>query len=133
MTFAQEEPKFSKKKIKVNGMTVEAEIADNDELRQHGLMFRKELKDGKGMLFIFESERTLAFWMKNTFIPLSIGYFNAQKKLVDIQNMKPVESTMVENPPAYPSSKPAQFALEVPLNWFAKNKIKLGAKLEVPK
>ncbi len=120
---------FSRKKIQVANKTIDVEIADTPTKRARGLMYRQSLKDGTGMLFVFDFEEPLSFWMKNTFIPLNIGYFDKNKTLIDIQEMKPVESEMVENPPSYPSAGPAQYALEVPPNWFAKNKIKIGAKL----
>ncbi len=69
--------------------------------------------------------------MKNTFIPLSIGFFDSQKTLVDIQDMEPVKSEMDQNPKSYLSQSPAQFALEVNQGWFAKNKIKIGDRFEI--
>lgn len=69
--------------------------------------------------------------MKNTFIPLSIGFFNSKKVLVDIQDMEPAKSEMDQNPKSYLSRSPAQYALEVNQGWFQKNKIKLGDRFEL--
>lgn len=132
MAFAKESSiQFEKKTLKIAGQTLEVEIADTEEKTARGLMYRTSLKDGKGMLFVFKNEQTRAFWMKNTFIPLSIGYFNSNKELVDIQDMKPVKSEMEMNVPSYPSASPAMYALEVPQGWFAKHKIKLRQKFKL--
>ena len=122
----QSGPKFEKKKIKLAGKTIVVEVADNDLLRSHGLMFRKSLPAEEGMLFVFEAEQPLSFWMRNTLIPLSIGYFNKGKKLVDIHEMVPA-IMMATEPVLYPSKEPGMYALEMNKGWFAKNKIKLGA------
>jgi uncharacterized membrane protein (UPF0127 family) len=119
--------KLKTKRLVIGGQTLLVEIADTEATRTKGLMFRKSLKDTEGMLFIFDQEEELSFWMKNTFIPLSIGYFNKSKKLIDIQDMAPVASEMQTDLPSYPSKEPAMYALEVPKGWFKKNKVHLGA------
>ena len=121
---------FAKRTIKVGGQVVQAEIADSDEKRERGLMFREKLQDGHGMLFVFESEQPLAFWMKNTLIPLSIGYFGANKKLIDIQEMTPAVAGEAR-PKTYPSSGPAMYALEMPKGWFHKKGLKIGVTLNL--
>jgi uncharacterized membrane protein (UPF0127 family) len=70
----------------------------------------------------------LSFWMKNTRIPLSIAYIDANRAIIDIQDMVPA-SDIEKFPPSYPSKKPAQYALEMNLGWFVKNKIKVGDKI----
>jgi len=122
-------PIFSKKQISVDNSKLTVEIADTPEKSAHGLMFRKTMSQDHGMLFIFPDEEPRSFWMKNTFLPLSIGYFSKEKVLIDIQDMEPVKSEM-EQPKVYPSAGPAKYALEVNQGWFKKNKIKLGAKLK---
>lgn len=121
---------FNTRKIKVKDVTLKVEIADTPERFSRGLMYRKNLPADSGMLFIFPHEQTQSFWMKNTFIPLSIGFFDAKKRLVDIQDMEPVKSEMDMRPPSYVSRKPAQFALEVPKGWFAKHRIKVEDKFD---
>jgi uncharacterized membrane protein (UPF0127 family) len=121
---------FRRTVISVAGHPIRAEIADNFERREHGLMNRKSLKDGEGMLFVFDSEQELNFWMKNTLIPLSIGFFDKHKKLIDIQEMEPA-SMAEQNPKTYPSAHPAQYALEMPKGWFHKNKVETGASLKL--
>ncbi len=120
---------FTKKVIHVGSEKITAEIAKSKDQHERGLMYRMELKDGTGMLFIFADEQPRTFWMKNTFIPLSIGYFDASKKLIDIQEMQPVKSEMDNHPPIYPSAGPAQYALEVPPGWFQRKHVKVGDAL----
>lgn len=116
---------FQKKKIKIQNQILVVEIADTETKAFQGLMFRKKLGPNEGMLFIFNDEKPRTFWMKNTFLPLDIGFFSSAKKLVNKQSMKPVQSEM-EKPESYSSGVPAQYVLEVNQNWFEKNKIQTG-------
>ena len=118
-------------KLHIAGKIVNVEIADSDEKREKGLMFRKSLRDGDGMLFVFDQEQTLNFWMKNTLLDLAIGYFDSSKKLVDIQEMK--SAAMELSPPPYPSKSPAMYALEVPKGWFRRNNVKVGETFSLDK
>lgn len=121
-------PQFAKKEIILGGKRINVEVADSDEKRAFGLMFKKALLPNEGMLFIFDEVKPLSFWMKNTFIDLDIGYFNEKKILTEIYEMK-ATTIMQEQFPSYPSKKPAQYALELNAGWFKKNKIKVGEKL----
>jgi uncharacterized membrane protein (UPF0127 family) len=125
----KQEISFTTKQIFIDKIKLTAEIADTPDKSAKGLMFRKKMPDNHGMLFIFPDEQQRSFWMKNTFLPLSIGYFSKEKTLIDIQDMEPVKSEM-EQPKIYPSSSPAKYALEVNQGWFKKNGIKIGAKLK---
>ena len=124
--------KFNHAKIQVGPKTLDVEVAETSPQHERGLMFRKKLDANEGMLFIFKTEQPLFFWMKNTIIDLSIGYFDKDGTLVDVQEMK-ATSVMDENPPNYPSKKPSLYALEMNKGWFAKNGIKPGAKLKIIK
>jgi len=125
--------KFSKKKYKLSQKIILVEIADTPEKHAQGLMFREHLGENEGMLFIFESEEPRSFWMKNTFLDLSIGYFNKNQELIEIVEMKAVKSLIQKDLPQYPSNSPAQYALEMTSGWFQKNHIKLGQKLSLVK
>lgn len=120
---------FEKGKIKLAGKTLAVELAESRVQHERGLMNRQALSGNEGMLFVFPDEETRYFWMKNTIIDLSIGYFDKNKTLIDMQEMA-ATSMMDEHPPAYPSAKPAMYALEMSKGWFTKNKIKLGQKFE---
>jgi len=99
---------------------VKAEIAETHEERTTGLMYRKKLPDGEGMLFIFENDQVLSFWMKNTYIPLSIAYITWDGRITDIKDMYPLNENSVT------SSRFVRYALEVPQGWFSRNGIQVG-------
>ena len=102
------------------------EIADNPAERRKGLMYREELKDNHGMLFIFEAERKLYFWMKNTIIPLDIIFFDADKSYVSDTTMTPCKKDPCRN---YQSDGPAQYALEVSAGFVEKYGVGRGWRL----
>ena len=108
-----------------NGKRVEVEVAKTFNERNQGLMERTKLENDKGMLFVFESPQKLSFWMKNTYIPLSIAYFDENRKLKEIYDMKP-QNMMEKNQDltSYPSECRCQYALEMRQGWFESNKIK---------
>jgi uncharacterized membrane protein (UPF0127 family) len=121
---------FKTGKIQISKTILNIELAETPEQHEQGLMFRKKLEDGKGMLFIFSDTSERRFWMKNTFLPLSIAFFDDQKKIINILDMKPADSEMQTDFPTYDSAGPAKYALEVPVGWFQKHKIKSGDKFE---
>jgi uncharacterized protein len=111
-------------KIEINNKILYVEIADNDEKRSLGLMFRKYLPDSVGMLFIFDSSGIYPFWMKNTYIPLSIAFIDENYKIIDIFDLEPLDET-----PIFPLKK-FKYALEVNRNWFKRNDIKVGDRVK---
>lgn len=126
--FAEKGPDFQHKKITLAGQTLDVEIADNQNRWAYGLMYRTDLKEGTGMLFVFPEEKTRSFWMKNTFVALAIGYFNQKKELIDIQEMAPAQSEVQAEFPNYVSKEPAKYALEVPKGWFLRHKVPLKTR-----
>lgn len=113
--------------IRKNGTTisVNAEIAIKPEELQRGFMERKNIPDGTGMLFVFQQEQYLSFWMKNTPTPLSIAYANSDGIICDIFDMKPYSLENIN------STVPVLYALEVPKGWFKKNNITVGDVINV--
>lgn len=118
-----------KKLVLVNSegkeIVVKAEIASTFDERKNGFMFRQEIPDGTGMLFIFEEEQILDFWMKNTPHPLSIAYIDKNGKIRDILDMTPYSLANIT------SSTEVLYALEVPQGWYEKVGIKTGDKLKL--
>jgi uncharacterized membrane protein (UPF0127 family) len=112
--------------IQIGEEVLQVEIADTPRQRSRGLMGRGELAENAGMLFIYEEPGVLVFWMKNTLIPLSIGFFDEEQRLINILDMNPPE----KNRPLkrYSSEGPAQYALEVNQGWFTEHGIVPGAK-----
>ena len=107
---------------------VRVEIADDDFERGRGLMYRTALAENRGMLFVYEVEQKLSFWMKNTHIPLSIAFMDAEGRIVDIQDMEPLD----DDPPSYVSAEPARYALEVNQGFFEERGVKVGDRAELP-
>ena len=102
---------------------ITAELARTDTERSRGLMFRKKLPDGEGMLFVYSRDERMSFWMKNTSLPLSIAFISKTGEIIDILDMTPFRTTPVQ------SSRSVRYALEVPHGWFARNGILAGDRL----
>ncbi len=130
--FATEEVKFTKQKIQIGSKKITVEIANTPQQQQRGLMYREKMAADAGMLFIFDQEQPLNFWMKNTYINLSIAYIDKNKKIIDIQDMK-ATSAIDTQWSTYPSAKPGMYALEMNQGWFTKNRIKIGDLLVLPR
>lgn len=113
--------------LDIHDTQITVEIADTAPSRARGLMNRESLPEGRGMLFVYDKPGKLSFWMKNTKIPLSVGFFDEEKRLIQIEDMDPPKTNTVP-PRTYTSKAPAQYALEVPQHWFQQHKIPYGAK-----
>lgn len=105
--------------------TVVAEVAATADERAEGLMYRDEVPDGTGMLFVFEDSQPRSFWMANTYVPLDIAYMDPSFRVVDIIAMEPLVTD------SYPSDQPAMFGLEVRQGWFEENGIGVGTQAEI--
>jgi uncharacterized membrane protein (UPF0127 family) len=106
--------------------SVEAEMAIKAEDRNHGYMERKNIPDGTGMLFVFEKDQILSFWMKNTPHPLSIAYIDSKGKIRNIYDMTPYSLSSIV------STVSVRYALEVPQGWYKKNGITEGDTVVIP-
>ena len=108
-------------------LTVRSEIAAKQEERNYGFMNRKHIPAGTGMLFVFEEEQQLSFWMKNTPHPLSIAYIDKNGKIRDIFDMEPYSLSPIL------STRSVMYALEVPKGWYDANGIKVGDHMGIPR
>lgn len=106
-------------------VTVKAEMAVKPEERNFGFMERKNIPEGTGMLFVFEYDQILNFWMKNTPTALSIAYIASSGKIKDIKDMQPYSLQDVT------SSGYVRYALEVPQGWYKKKGIAPGDTLVI--
>jgi len=102
---------------------IRAEVADNDASRTQGLMHRKSMPQGDGMVFVFDEIAIHCMWMKNTLIPLSVAFIDQSGVIVNIVDMQP------HNEKSHCATRPARYALEMNKGWFADRGIKPGAKL----
>ena len=102
------------------------EWVDVYQEREKGLMGRSHLPENSGMMFVFEEPKTYCFWMKNTLIPLSVGFIDAQGRLVQIAHMQP------KSLQHHCAKQPVLYALEVNQGWFERNDVKLQTKVLQP-
>ena len=107
-------------------ISLDIEIAKTSEERARGFMERENIPEGTGMLFIFDRDQILRFWMKDTPSPLSIAYINAKGVIKEIHDLKPFSLASVS------SATSCRYALEVPQNWFKKNDIGVGSVVRIP-
>ena len=109
--------------LQICGNLVSVEIADTPALRNRGLMFRGDLGLREGMLFVFPRSEQLSFWMKDTYIPLSIAFINESGVVVNISNMTPgsLQNTL--------SVEPAVYALEMKQGEFEKIGLTAGKRI----
>ena len=112
--------------IALGSETFDLEIADRDETRSQGLMHRKQLGANEGMLFVFESQRRLAFWMKNTHIPLDIAFIRSDGRIVRITTMPPLTHKQFQ------SGEPCRFAIETPAGSLARAGVREGDNVQIP-
>ena len=120
---------FPKGVVRIKDELLSVEVAQTPAQRSRGLMYRKQLLQGHGMLFIFANSEYLNFYMKNTFIPLSIAFMDQNQTIVDIQDMTPAQEGQ-QSFPIYISKKEAMYALEVPMGWFRDRGIGIGDQVQ---
>jgi uncharacterized protein len=111
--------------LKVGPSQVLAEIARTETERERGLMFRTSLADGAGMLFVFDKDDRLAFWMKNTKIPLSLAYIASDGTIRQIADLEPGSLASVQ------AERSVRYALEVPRGWFDRAGVGVGDKVDL--
>lgn len=99
------------------------EVADTGPSRELGLMFRPSMGADAGMLFDFGIDTTDGFWMQNTILPLSIGFIQSDGTLIDVLDMKPLDTTTVS------ASGPYRYALETNQGYFRVHNIQRGDKV----
>ncbi|MCL2293386.1 MAG: DUF192 domain-containing protein [Spirochaetes bacterium] len=112
--------------VVINGHVLNVEIAETERARRTGLMHRKTLDWDSGMLFVFETDRRLSFWMKNTYIPLSIAFISSDGIIREIQDMTPHSLEPVV------SRNFVRFALEVNQGYFEASGIRVGDRVTLP-
>jgi uncharacterized membrane protein (UPF0127 family) len=110
--------------LSVGMYRIDAQVATTKEQHATGLMFRTEMPQQEGMLFVFEQATQQCFWMKNTLIPLSVAFVADDGTLVNLDEMK------AQTLNAHCSEKPVRYVLEMNAGWFSKKGIKPGNKLQ---
>jgi len=121
-----QEGKKSLLPLTIKGKTIKVEVARTEKEKERGLMFRERMGKDEGMVFVYEREEMLSFWMKNTRLPLSIAFIDKGGRIVDIQDMEPFSLE------THTSAHPATYALEMNRGWFARERIKVGDLVKIP-
>lgn len=119
-------PKLATVDVRIGSAVVKAEVARTEIERNRGLMYRTSLRDGEGMLFVFDYDQQVSFWMKNTKLPLSLAYILSDGTIIQILDLVPFS----EEP--RPSLRSVRYALEVPQGWFSRAGIQVGDKAQIP-
>lgn len=117
---------MEKTTLRIGKDSYSIEIARTPEERRTGLMNRKSIPEKSGMLFVFDKDQRLSFWMKNTHLPLSIAYISSDGTVKEILSMVP-ESLAPVN-----SRHFVRYALELPEGAFEKSGVKPGDKIILP-
>jgi uncharacterized membrane protein (UPF0127 family) len=102
---------------------IDTQLALTAQQHEIGLMYRTEMPQNEGMLFVFESLGKRCFWMKNTLIPLTAAFVANDGTIVNLADMKP------QSEESHCSIKPVRYVLEMNQGWFIKKGIKPGMKL----
>ena len=102
---------------------IQAQVALTPEQHATGLMFRSDMPQQEGMLFVFKAPSQQCFWMKNTLLPLTAAFVADDGTIVNLEDMRP------QTTDSHCSSKPVRYVLEVNQGWFAKKGLKAGAQL----
>jgi uncharacterized membrane protein (UPF0127 family) len=105
---------------------IDAQLALTPEQHSVGLMFRKEMPQHEGMLFIFPQASKQCFWMKNTKIALTAAFVSDDGTIANLADMKPNTTE------SHCSTKSVRFVLEMNQGWFAKRGFKAGARIKGP-
>jgi uncharacterized protein len=120
-----QEVRFATTTLTAGMHVVKAEIARTDAQRAQGLMFRDSLPGNAGMLFVYDAPARQCMWMKNTPLPLSVAFLDADGKIVNIADMQP--QTLDSH--CSTQGVPVAYALEMNEGWFRQRHIKPGMKI----
>jgi len=102
------------------------EVARTSADQARGLMDRKRLGEGEGMIFVYAADRRMSFWMRNTYIPLSIGFLTSEGEILQIEDMRPLDLTPVV------SQRSARHALELNRGAFERASARVGDRVRLP-
>lgn len=124
LAYSQETPtELPVTRLSIGIHLIQAEVAARPQEREKGLMNRPQMGSNQGMIFLFGQPTPICMWMKNTLIPLSVAFIAEDGSILNIEDMQPQTET------SHCTIKPAIYALEMNLGWFAKRGIKAGSKI----
>jgi uncharacterized protein len=112
--------------VRMKGKTVKIEVALTQEEKENGLMYRRSLGADEGMIFVYDRDQRMYFWMKNTYIPLSVAFITADGEILQIEDMQPLDEKTIE------SRFSVRYAIEANQGAFARWGVAVGDKIEFP-
>ena len=121
------QPRLQSMKLFIGMKEINAELALKPVEIYTGMMWRTNMPDGEGMLFVFGDVRSRSFYMRNTYVPLSLAYIDPEGVIQEIHDLQPRNETSVPS-----KSENIQYVLEVPQGWFARNQIVPGTVVRSP-
>lgn len=110
--------------LRINRTPLCVELAQTDAAHRRGLMFRERLEEDEGMLFVFAQPGLISMWMKDTRIPLSVAFIDAEGRIINVDEMLP--GTL----DAHSARRPARYALEMRAGWFAQHGLGPTSRLD---
>jgi len=116
------QPKLPTIRLYLGAREMPAELAITPEQKAAGMMFRQEMGEMEGMLFIFGEPHRASFWMRNTLLPLSAAYIDNEGVILEIRDMKPLDET-----PVVAATDQVRYVLETRQGWFERNKVPVGS------
>jgi uncharacterized membrane protein (UPF0127 family) len=121
------QPKLPTLKLWLGSQEIAAEVARRTTEIATGMMFRTNLADSEGMLFVFAQPFRASFYMRNTRVPLTAAYLAPDGTILELHELKPFDET-----PASAASDKIQFVLEMPQGWFQRHQVSTGAVVRTP-
>ena len=119
-----QQPGLPTTKLNAGIHVIQAEVASTPGTRAQGLMQRKSMAQGAGMLFLFDEPAAHCMWMKNTLIPLSVAFVDERGEIVNIADMQPQDEA------THCASRPVRYALEMNQGWFKRRGIGPGTHID---
>ena len=119
-------PALEKVPVTIGGERFSVEVARTEEQKRTGLMNRKSLGRREGMIFVYQSDQHLSFWMKNTSIPLTLAFLSRDGEILQIEELKPLSLKAVV------SERAARYALELPRGVLSELGVQVGDRVELP-
>lgn len=110
--------------IRFDKVPLKVEAVSSPSDMERGLMYRKKLPENQGMLFVFKEPDYCSFWMKNTYIPLSIAFISENRIVTQIEDMVPFDTVNF-----HISKKLSKYAVEANKGWFRRHKVKVGERV----
>ena len=112
--------------VQIGGVEFRVEVARSEEEKARGLMHRRSLGERSGMIFVYEADEHLSFWMKNTTLPLTLAFLSREGEILQIEELKPLSLKPVT------SMRAARFALELPLGSLQRLGVLPGDRVQLP-